>query len=103
MTFKTSSEFNEAFQAFQNTTLSKTLNEKFRVKPFFEQYQSLRKVVNIASYSINIFAVATSFVGVFAFLVALLHSQILAALFAGVFLTLIELLKRFTIPKAVKE
>ena len=103
ITFNTSNEFNEAFQAFQSTTLSKELTEKFRVKPFFEQYASLKRTVLFASYIINVFAVVTSFVGVFAFLEALVHSTILAAIFASIFLVLIELLKRFTIPKTVKE
>ena len=103
MTFNTSNEFNEAFQAFQSTTLSKELSEKFRVKPFFEQYATIKRIVSSTSYFINVFAVATSFVGVFAFLKALLQNDMLAALFASIFLTLIEMLKRLTIPKAIKE
>jgi hypothetical protein len=103
MTFKTSSEFNEAFQAFQSSNLAKELGEKFRVKPFFEQYAKLRKVVSSASYLIHFFAVATSFIGVFSFVQALVHSGIIAAIFAGAFLILIETLKRLTMPKAIKD
>jgi hypothetical protein len=103
MTFHTSSEFNAAFEAFQNSNLAKELGEKFRVKPFFEQYAKLKKVVNTASYIINVFAVVTSFVGVFAFIQALVKSSIVAAIFAAIFLCLIEALKRLTIPKAIKD
>lgn len=103
MTFKTSSEFNEAFQAFQNSNLAKELGEKFRVKPFFEQYAKLRKVVSVSSYLIHFFAVVTSFIGVFSFVQALVHNGIIAAIFAGAFLTLIEALKRLTMPKAIKD
>ena len=99
---KTSNEFNEAFLLFQSSHLADKLNEKFRIKPFFEQYQKLRNTVASASYLIHIFAVATSFIGVLTFLLPLVHNALIAAILASVFLLFIEVLKRLTIPSAIK-
>ena len=99
---KTSNEYNEAFLTFQNSDLAEKLGEKFRVKPFFEQYEILKKVVQSSTYFIHFFAVSTSFVGVYMFLINMVHNIVLAAILTGVFLLLIEQLKRLTIPTAIK-
>ncbi len=103
LNFKTSSEFNAAYQAFIDSSLSKNLSEKFRVKPFFEQYEMLRKVVLYSTYFIHAFAVATSFIGVYFFAMNIIKNMWLSGIGATLFLVLIEWLKRLTIPTAIKE
>jgi hypothetical protein len=103
MTFKTSSEFNESYEAFKNSHLAQELTEYFRVKPFFEQYATLRHVVHYATYFIHFFAIATSFIGVYMFLLAMVKNELLTGTLTLLFLAIMEVIKRLTIPKAIKE
>jgi hypothetical protein len=103
LSFKTSSEFSESYEAFKNSHLAQELTEYFRVKPFFEQYATLRHVVHYTTLFIHFFAIATSFIGVYMFLLAMVKNALLTSALTLLFLTLIEAIKRLTIPKAIKE
>ena len=100
---KTSDEFNAAYLNFKNSNLAEKLTERFRVKPFFEQYETLKNVVEKGTFFIHFFAVSTSFIGVFMFLINMVHNNIFAAVLSAVFLLLIETIKRLTIPTAIKQ
>ena len=100
---KTSNEFNAAYLNFKNSNLAEKLTERFRVKPFFEQYETLKNVVEKSTFFIHFFAVSTSFIGVFMFLINMVHNNIFAAVLSGVFLLFVEILKRLTIPTAIKQ
>lgn len=94
---KTSDDFQKAFDAFQSSANFDRLQEKFRLKPFFERNRLLSQVTQFSSYFLNIFSVSTAFFCVFAFLSVILHAYI-AIVFAVVGLALIEALKRLMIP-----
>jgi hypothetical protein len=103
LSFKTSSEFNESYEAFKNSHLAQELTEYFRIKPFFEQYATLRQVVHYATYFIHFFAIATSFIGVYVFLLSMVQNTLLTSALSLIFLSIIEVIKRLTVPKAIKE
>lgn len=99
---KTSNDFSESFEQFQDTNLFNRLIEKYKVKPFFERYKTLRNVSAGASYFINLFSAITAFTCVFVFLDTLIHSRIIAGFLTALFLFGIEAFKRLTIPDFFK-
>jgi hypothetical protein len=102
LNFKTSNEFKSYFEQFKTTTLAQRLTDKYRVRPFFERYKSLCRTMQIATYALNLFSVATAFMCVFAFLNIILPNALLSIVFSASFLVGIEHFKRLTIPNTFK-
>ena len=98
LSIKTRNDYADAFERFQNSALFERLDEKFQVKPFFERYRSLRFVVLVSSYGINLFSAATAFTCVFVFLQTMLQNSMLSGTFAVAFLLGLEAFKRLTVP-----
>lgn len=94
----TTDAFQEGFERFQSSALFERLQDKFRLKPYFERNKLLRQVTAGVSFFLNAFSIATAFFFVFAFLSAILPINSLAVVFAFVSLGLLEGLKRLTIP-----
>lgn len=94
----TTDAFQEGFDRFQSSALFDRLQEKFRLKPYFERNKLLRQVTAGVSYFLNAFSMATAVFFVYAFLSAIIPWSGLAGAFAFVFLAFLEALKRLTIP-----
>jgi Zn finger protein HypA/HybF involved in hydrogenase expression len=93
----TDDSFSEGYQRFQSSAHFKRLQAKFKLKPYFERNAPLRTLTAIISYFLNVFSMATAFFFVYAFLSAIVPTEV-AALLALTGLLLLEGLKRFTIP-----
>lgn len=94
---RTSDDFAAAFDQFQASGTFERLQEKFRLKPYFERNKTLRAVTVGASYFLNTFSVATGFFAVFAFLQVIVPAFLAGGL-ALIGLAGLEALKRLTIP-----
>lgn len=94
---RTSDDFAAAFDQFQASGTFERLQEKFRLKPYFERNKTLRAVTIGASYFLNTFSVSTAFFCVFAFLQVIVPAFLAGGL-ALVGLAGLEALKRLTIP-----
>ena len=101
-TVETKNVFQEAHSEFLNSTLHQRLTQKFKVEPFYKRYRTLKNVLSVSSYGLNLFSAATAFTCVFVFINTLLQNTLLASLFSTGFLTLLEILKRLTIPDFIK-
>lgn len=99
----TDDHFDEGFKRFQQSTDFKRLQEKFRVRPYFEKYKTLRLTVFASSFLLNAFSAATAFTFVFVFVKAMVPFFILAVCFAIIPLILLEVLKRQIIPSFFKD
>jgi hypothetical protein len=99
---KTSNEFSESFERFQDSNLFDRLSKKYQIKPFFERYRTLKTISTGASYFINLFSAITAFTCVFVFLETLTQSRIIAGILSAVFLFGVEAFKRLTIPDFFK-
>jgi hypothetical protein len=94
---RTSDDFAAAFDQFQASGTFERLQEKFRLKPYFERNKTLRAVTVGASYFLNTFSVSTAFFCVFAFLQVIVPAFLAGGL-ALIGLAGLEALKRLTIP-----
>lgn len=101
-TIETKNVFQEAHSEFLNSTLHQRLEQKFKVEPFYKRYRTLKNVLSVSSYGLNLFSAATAFTCVFVFINTLLQNTVLASLFSIGFLMLLEILKRLTIPDFIK-
>lgn len=93
-----SDAFSEAFTRFQDSRQFKRLQDKYKVKPFFERAKTLKVTADVSSYFLNVFSASTAFLFVFSFLTSLLPWKVLAGFFALAFLVGLEALKRFSLP-----
>lgn len=95
--------FNEAFQRFQASRQFKRLEEKYRVRPFFERAKPLKVIAEVGSYLLNAFSAATAFLLVYSFVFSLVPYQVVSGFFAVAFLVVLEGLKRYSLPIVFKE
>jgi hypothetical protein len=102
LTIETKNVFQEAHSEFLNSTLHQRLEQKFKVEPFYKRYWTLKNVLSVSSYGLNLFSAATAFTCVFVFINTLLQNTVLGSFFSVGFLTLLEILKRLTIPDFIK-
>ena len=98
----TTNQYEDAYEQFVDDSLFERLQDKYRVKPFYLRYKSLRQVTLMSSYGVNVFSAATAFTCVFVFLNTLLQNNVVAGLLAIGFLAVLELFKRLMIPDFVK-
>lgn len=98
----TTNQYETAYEQFVDASLFERLQDKYRVKPFYLRYKSLRQVALMSSYGVNVFSAATAFTCVFVFLNTLLQNSVIAGLLTIGFLTVLELFKRLMIPDFVK-
>lgn len=99
----TSSVFEEARKQFNKTSHASRLQEKYRIKPYFEKFASLRLVVLFSSFFFNIFSAATASTFVFLFASGLLQNVFASGIFTFVVLLLLEALKRLVTPSFFKD
>jgi hypothetical protein len=99
--FETKDSYQEAFQAFSQQGLFDRLQDKYKVRPYFQRYALTRSVVLVLTYFLNVFSMLTAFAFVFTLLAALLPA-VVAGVLAVVLLAFIEALKRLTVPSFFK-
>jgi len=95
-TLATSNQFTEGYQAFTDKRLFDRLQNKFKPKPFFQEYKVLRIVALVASYLCNALSAATAATLVYFFLFGVIGSAIAAAALTACGLVVLELSKRET-------
>ena len=84
---------------FKVSKLKARLEEKYRVRPFYEQEKLKRNLVLFGSYFLNVFSIGTGFL----FVSSLLDMNIYIALtFAFILLGFLEALKRMTVAPIAK-
>ena len=55
LTIKTTNEFQDAHHEFLDSTLHQRLAKKFKVEPFYKRYRTLKNVLHVSSYGLNLF------------------------------------------------
>ena len=98
----TNNEYQSAYEQFLDTTLFGRLQDKFEVKPFYLRYKTLRSVMLVSSFGINLFSAATAFTCDFVFTNTLLQNNVIASTFALLLLGFLEAFKRLMIPSFCK-
>lgn len=98
--------YEEKSKEFLNSKLADRLREKYRAKPFEEEYKPLYYVALIVSYLCNGFSILTASTYVFSYLLSIFLEIPSPALLAGavtfLVLVLVEALQRFLSPKLFK-
>jgi hypothetical protein len=94
--------FSDAFQRFQDSRQFKRLQDKYKVKPYFERQRALKVTSAVSGYVLNAFSASTAFLFVYTFLNTLLPAKGLSGAFTLVFLFALEALKRLTLPGVFK-
>jgi hypothetical protein len=94
--------FSESFRKFQDSRQFKRLQDKYKVRPFFERQRPLKVISDIGGYVLGVFSAATAFLFVWGFVQDLLSFKVLSAVFAVAFLVGLEALKRLTLPGVFK-
>lgn len=95
--------FSESFKRFQDSRQFKRLQDKYKVRPYFERAKALKIASDVSSYVLNAFSAATAFLLVYTFLNSLLPAKGLSIAFSLVFLFGLEALKRLTVPVIFKD
>jgi hypothetical protein len=90
--------FAEAFRDFQDSREYKRIQDKFRIRPFFERAKPVKTIAAVSSYLLNAFSGATAFALVFTFIRELIPVTAISVVFAGAFLVIVEGLKRVVLP-----
>ena len=98
--------YEEKSKEFLNSKLADRLREKYRAKPFEEEYKPLYYVALIVSYLCNGFSILTASTYVFSYLLSIFLEIPSPTLLAGavtfIVLVLVESLQRFLSPKLFK-
>ncbi len=95
-------QYSDAFQQFQESRQFKRLQEKFKVRPFFERAKTIKFIADSSGWILNVFSASTAFLFVFSFLCSLVPFKALSVVFTLAFLVILEGLKRFTLPGVFK-
>jgi len=86
-----------------STKLLERLSDKYKVKPYNEQFKGLRIATTGLSYLVNFLSIATAFSCIYFLLIAIIPGyKIVIAALTSIILLVLELLKRFTIPKVIE-
>ena len=99
----TSSVFEDARKQFNQSAHASRLQEKFRVKPYFEKFARLRLVVLVSSFFFNVFSALTASTLVFFFVFRLVPNIYVSGAITGLSLLLLESLKRLVTPSFFKD
>ena len=98
--------YEEKSKEFLNSKLADRLREKYRAKPFEEEYKPLYYVALIVSYLCNGFSILTASTYVFSYLLSIFleipSPNLLAGAVTFLVLVLVEALQRFLYPKLFK-
>ena len=98
--------YEEKSKEFLNSKLAERLREKYRAKPFEEEYKPLYYVALIISYLCNGFSILTASTYVFSYLLSIFlelpSPNLLAGAVTFIVLVLVEGLQRFISPKLFK-
>jgi|VirMetMinimDraft_7_1064189.scaffolds.fasta_scaffold00899_4 hypothetical protein len=98
--------YEEKSKEFLNSKLADRLREKYRAKPFEEEYKPLYYVALIVSYLCNGFSILTASTYVFSYLLSIFleipSPNLLAGAVTFLVLVLVEALQRFLSPKLFK-
>lgn len=95
-TFPTVNPHAETFDDFGNKRLFDRLQQKFKPKPYFKQYQTLQRVVLASSFVFHILSAATASAFIYLFIEKLIPSFFAAAGVTVVALVALEISKRET-------
>lgn len=106
LTLASTNVYEEKSKEFQDSKLAERLREKYRAKPFEEEYKPLYYVALIVSYLCNSFSILTASTYVFSYLLSIFLELPSPTLLAGavtfLVLVLVEALQRFLSPKLFK-
>ena len=99
--FSTSSVYDEEMKRFTQTRLYNRLQEKFRVKPYWESNFKLKLLSLTSSYILNVLSICTAFYFIYSLLVDS-TGYIIASIFSVVLLDSLESFKRILAPQTIQ-
>lgn len=95
------SQYQKEFQTFKDSKLYQRLNEKFRIKPYYEQNRHLKISALVSSYLFNFFSILTSFFFVYSLLNSFI-GVVLGLVLSISMLIVLECFKRLILPEIAK-